>query len=187
MLSQLAQGLRAASRRSTASLRPVSIASLRPVAASLRAPPPLAAAPHRAAAVRTPTASFHASGPRRGLEEFYDARHRSKAPEDGAAGRAWEACELRRKSFNDLHRLWWTLYKERNVLLTESARARRNGMRLKYPQRKAAVRKSMGRIKQVLAERRKIYREQPVPELPEDDDDAGEGAGGLAGLFGRGS
>jgi len=178
MLSQLAQGLRAASRRSTAS---------RPVAASLRAPPPLAAAPHRSAAVWTPIASFHASGPRRGLEEFYDARHRSKAPEDGAAGRAWEACELRRKSFNDLHRLWWTLYKERNVLLTESARARRNGMRLKYPQRKAAVRKSMGRIKQVLAERRKIYREQPVPELPPEDDDAGEGAGGLAGLFGRGS
>jgi len=60
-------------------------------------------------------------------------------------------------------------------------------MRLKYPQRKAAVRKSMARIKQVLAERRKIYREQPVPELPEDDDDAGEGTGGLASLFGRGS
>ena len=160
MLAQLAQSFRAASRRSTA---------FSPVAASLRAPPPLAAAPHRSAAVWTPTASFHASGPRRGLEEFYDARHRSKAPEDGAAGRAWEACELRRKSFNDLHRLWWTLYKERNVLLTESARARRNGMRLKYPQRKAAVRKSMARIKQVLAERRKIYREQPVPELPEDD------------------
>ena len=178
MLAQLAQSFRAASRRSTA---------FSPVAASLRAPPPLAAAPHRSAAVWTPTASFHASGPRRGLEEFYDARHRSKAPEDGAAGRAWEACELRRKSFNDLHRLWWTLYKERNVLLTESARARRNGMRLKYPQRKAAVRKSMARIKQVLAERRKIYREQPVPELPEDEDDAGEGTGGLASLFGRGS
>ena len=78
------------------------------------------------------------------------------------------------------------MYKERNVLLTESARARRNGMRLKYPQRKAAVRKSMARIKQVLAERRKIYREQPVPELPEDNDDAGEGTGGLASLFGRG-
>ena len=78
------------------------------------------------------------------------------------------------------------MYKERNVLLTESARARRNGMRLKYPQRKAAVRKSMARIKQVLAERRKIYREQPVPELPVDED-AGEGTGGLASLFGRGS
>ena len=79
------------------------------------------------------------------------------------------------------------MYKERNVLLTESARARRNGMRLKYPQRKAAVRKSMARIKQVLAERRKIYREQPVPELPEDDAEAsGESSGGsLADLFRR--
>ena len=168
MLSQLAR----AASRSSAALR--------------TAAPPLAGAPRRAAAVRTPAAAFRASGPRRGLEEFYDARHRSKAPEDGAAGRAWEACELRRKSFNDLHRLWWTLYKERNVLLTESARARRNGMRLKYPQRKAAVRKSMARIKQVLAERRKIYREQPVPELPEDDAEApGEPSGGLADLFRR--
>ena len=75
--------------------------ALRPAAASFRAP--LAAAPHRAAVVWTPTASFHGSPPRRGLEEFYDARHRTKAPEDGAAGRAWEACELRRKSFNDHH------------------------------------------------------------------------------------
>ena len=59
-------------------------------------------------------------------------------------------------------------------------------MRLKYPQRKAAVRKSMARIKQVLAERRKIYREQPVPELPEDDAEAsGESSGGLADLFRR--
>ena len=141
MLAQLA---RAASRRS---------AALRPAA------PPLAGAPRRAAAVRTPAAAFRASGPRRGLEEFYDARHRSKVPEDFGGGRAWEASELRRKSFDDLHKLWYVLYKERNVLLTESARARRNVMRIKHPQRKTAVKLSMARIKQVLAERRQAYRD----------------------------
>jgi len=49
---------------------------------------------------------FHATAPARGLEEFYDARHRSKYPEDARGGRAWEAAELRCKSFDDLHKLW---------------------------------------------------------------------------------
>ena len=102
--------------------------------------------------------SFRVTRPAFGLEEFYDAQHRTNVPEDSKAGRAWEAAELRRKSFDDLHKLWYVLYKERNVLLTESARARRNTMRLKNPQRKTAVQKSMARIKQVLAERRAAYR-----------------------------
>ena len=41
----------------------------------------------------------------------------------------------------------------------ESARARRNVMRIKHPQRKTAVKLSMARIKQVLAERRQAYRD----------------------------
>lgn len=101
---------------------------------------------------------FRSSRVRLGLEEFYDSKHQKRAGENPRGGRAWEASELRRKSFNDLHKLWYVLYKERNVLMTESQRARRFNMRLMHPNRKTAVRKSMGRIKLVLAERRAAYR-----------------------------
>jgi hypothetical protein len=42
--------------------------------------------------------------PRRGLEEFVDPTR--KAHEPAVVGRAWSADELRRKSFDDLHKLW---------------------------------------------------------------------------------
>ena len=105
-------------------------------------------------------AALHSTAPRNfGLEEFYDTKNRTLANEDMVFGRAWEASELRRKSFDDLHKLWFVLYKERNVLKTEHARARRNLMRIRCPDRKKAVRKSMGRIKLVLSERREAYRD----------------------------
>ena len=93
---------------------------------------------------------------RTGLEEFYDTKHHLAMAEP-VAGRAWLAGELRRKSFEDLHKLWFVLYRERNMLLTEQARARRHGMRLARLDRKGKVQKSMARIKAVLADRHKTY------------------------------
>ncbi|ELU42259.1 MRP-L47 domain-containing protein [Rhizoctonia solani AG-1 IA] len=78
------------------------------------------------------------------------------------SGRAWLASELRRKSFKDLHTLWYVLARERNLLATQAAEARRLNIQ---------CRKSMARIKQVLNERRlayddavKLFKEGAVPE-----------------------
>jgi large subunit ribosomal protein L47 len=57
-------------------------------------------------------------------------------------GRAWKAQELRQKSFDDLHKLWYVLLKERNVLATQREEARR----LKLPKQ---LWTNAGRIKKV--------------------------------------
>lgn len=40
-------------------------------------------------------------------------------------GRGWKVEELRRKSWEDLHALWWTCCRERNMLATSKAELER--------------------------------------------------------------
>ncbi|GAA6041803.1 hypothetical protein JCM8097_007168 [Rhodosporidiobolus ruineniae] len=74
------------------------------------------------------------------------------------SSRSWTALELRRKSFDELHQLWYVLLRERNVLLTQREEARRLRVDLSgfsaVPDKLRLCQKSMARIKQVLSERR---------------------------------
>ncbi|GMH83361.1 hypothetical protein TrST_g4357 [Triparma strigata] len=72
-----------------------------------------------------------------------------------ASGRSWSASDLRKKSFSDLHKLHFTLYREYNLLWTEQGFARRSGGFFENPGRKQNVKKSMAAIKQVLGERKR--------------------------------
>ncbi|OCH86399.1 MRP-L47-domain-containing protein [Obba rivulosa] len=77
------------------------------------------------------------------------------------SGRSWTAAELRRKSFKDLHTLWYVLLRERNLLATQAEEGRRvlGGKIAGTPLSKQAFkcRKSMARIKYVIQERRLAY------------------------------
>jgi len=77
---------------------------------------------------------------------------------EGTSGRAWHAEELRRKSFDDLHKLWYLLAIERNALYTQRDEGKRQGVAWQeythISEKLHRCRKSMARIKYVLHERR---------------------------------
>lgn len=68
-------------------------------------------------------------------------------------GAPWTAAMLREKSFDDLHSLWFTLLRERNMLVTSREEARRRHQPFPGPQRLRSVKRSMAAIKVVLGER----------------------------------
>jgi len=100
--------------------------------------------------------SYRTSGVIRGFEEFYETP--KKVNEVVHIGRGWTVPDLRRKGFSDLHKLWWVLYKERNLLLTEKEKFRRGGRPLtsENESRYIKVKRGMAAIKFVMCERRKI-------------------------------
>ncbi|KAF8928183.1 54S ribosomal protein L4 mitochondrial [Haplosporangium bisporale] len=100
----------------------------------------------------------------RGVEEFFEGG-KSIPTEKSWTGRAWRASELRVKSFDDLHKLWYVLLKERNernVLAAQKEEARRFHISKQYfsnKGRQVKCQKSMARIKFVLNERRLAWVE----------------------------
>ncbi|KAE9467356.1 hypothetical protein C3L33_00733, partial [Rhododendron williamsianum] len=115
-------------------------------------------------AAKPQTSAAAASTARSGynpLEEFFEA---DRSPDDDKPvvyGRSWKASELRVKSWDDLHKLWCVLMKEKNLLMTQRQMLHSQNLRFSNPERipklidsfELQVRKSMCRIKQVLTER----------------------------------
>ena len=65
--------------------------------------------------------------PEHGLWKFFNPERTSFAtPEfNNACGRAWSVQELRQKSWDDLHKLWWVCTYERNRIATEEGERER--------------------------------------------------------------
>eukprot|EP01133_Synstelium_polycarpum_P018024 gene18024-21515_t len=90
-----------------------------------------------------------------GLKQFFD--HDYPKGTYPLAGKSWEARDLRGKSFEDLHKLWFVLLKERNKVATE--RELTKDHKLTNPLRLKKIRKSMAAIKVVLGERDQLRKQ----------------------------
>lgn len=86
---------------------------------------------------------------------FADKKFLRKFDELDTTSRPWSIPELRRKSFDDLHSLWYTCLKERNVLARENHLLRTDieSNQDAYEQVSERVRTTMWRIRHVLSER----------------------------------
>ncbi|KAI0462957.1 hypothetical protein LJB42_003761 [Komagataella kurtzmanii] len=90
------------------------------------------------------------------LWQFFDNKNFLRKPQEiQTTGRPWTIQELRRKKFDDLHKLWYVCLKERNVLgrehrLLESVDSQ---SAIIYEEQSEQIRTTMWRIKHVLRER----------------------------------
>lgn len=99
---------------------------------------------------------LHISSSRRSLEEFFDDP-KNYGETSVKSGRAWSIDDLRLKSNSDLHKLWFVLYKERNMLYTMQEAAREEKEIFPSPERIDKVELSMANLEEVVMERNKAY------------------------------
>ncbi|CCE61724.1 hypothetical protein TPHA_0B00520 [Tetrapisispora phaffii CBS 4417] len=90
------------------------------------------------------------------LWQFFADKKFMRSPSDvDSTSRAWSIPELRRKSFDDLHSLWYICLKERNILARENHLLRNivNGNQGTFEDVSEKIRTTMWRIRHVLSER----------------------------------
>lgn len=99
---------------------------------------------------------IHTSSQHYDLMEFFDNKANWRESEV-KHGRAWKVEELRIKSNEDLHKLWFVLYKEKNMLLTMQEECKRKVELFPSEERIDKVEESMENIQTVVDERNKAF------------------------------
>ncbi|CAD5115208.1 DgyrCDS4201 [Dimorphilus gyrociliatus] len=87
-----------------------------------------------------------------GLDEFFDAKENWNESTI-KVGRPWLEDELRLKSNEDLHKLWYILLKERNMIMTMAEEYKRTANLMPAPERQEKVEESMENLLTVIRER----------------------------------
>ncbi|KAI5958451.1 MRPL4 [Candida pseudojiufengensis] len=121
----------------------------------------------------TPTANNFEVSPDHPLWQFFPQGNKTTSPireseELDLDSREWTSAELRSKSFEDLHRLWYLILKERNILAREVRLGESIGMAdfRQFNSVDNKLIKSQKRIKQVLLERHIAFeRSQASPQV----------------------
>ncbi|XP_066522211.1 39S ribosomal protein L47, mitochondrial [Hoplias malabaricus] len=103
------------------------------------------------------SSSSPSSSSRAGLMEFFDFPENWGEP-TVKSGAPWTAKQLRAKSNEDLHKLWYVLLKEKNMLSTIEQEAKRQSTQMPSPERIKKVERSMRRLDTVVKEREDALR-----------------------------
>ncbi|XP_072294784.1 large ribosomal subunit protein uL29m [Eucyclogobius newberryi] len=101
--------------------------------------------------------NLHTTISRRGLDEFFDFPE-NRGETSVKSGAPWTAKQLRTKSNEDLHKLWYVLLKEKNMLLTLEQESKRQRLQMPSPERIRKVERSMIRLETVVNERETALR-----------------------------
>lgn len=98
--------------------------------------------------------------------EFFDDK-KNWGENEVKHGRNWKLPELRIKSNEDLHKLWYVLLKEKNMLLTMEQEGIDQHRLFPSPERIDKVKESMENLETVVRERNRAYFELETGETGE--------------------
>ncbi|TNN69093.1 39S ribosomal protein L47, mitochondrial [Liparis tanakae] len=101
--------------------------------------------------------ALHTTVSRRGLDEFFDLPE-NWGQANVKSGAPWTAKQLRTKGSEDLHKLWYVLLKEKNLLVTLEQEAKRQRVQMPSPERIRKIERSMIRLETVVKERETALR-----------------------------
>jgi len=93
------------------------------------------------------------------LQAFTEFHLRQKAEETGkkiSTGRSWKIDELRLKSTDDLHKLWYVLLKEKNALRSDNILKKKAFGTMGPQGRMSKIRVTIARLLTVINERKKV-------------------------------